>query len=886
MIRVSNGACVRNLGWKSLKAARTRNLIAALAIALTTLLFSSLFTIALSFNEGFEQSNFRSAGGWAHGSFKNLTQEQFDTIKTDPILRAWGTRRFVGMPSEPPFQKTHVELSYMDENTAHWTYCEPTEGRLPAEGTNEAATDLQVLQLLGVEPKLGAEFTMTFSVDGRPTTQTFTLSGWWEYDPAVAASHVLMPESRVNAILQETGVTLPAKDGMTGGYTMDVMLKNAARIERDLMQVLENHGYQCEGPSDETPYVGIGVNWGYTGAQLAQQMDFSVMVTIVAALLLITFTGYLIIYNVFQISVINDIRFYGMLKTIGTTGKQIKRIVRMQALALCVIGVPAGLMLGWFVGAALVPMMVSQVNAVVSVVSVNPLIFVGAALFSVLTVLLSCAKPGRMAAKVSPVEAMRYTEGGGSKRKQKAGNRASVLAMAIANLGRSRGKTVVTILSMSLAVVLLMVTVTFVNGFDMDKYIAKHVASDFVLSHANYMQVSGEPFSERTEVPQEAIDAVTAQGGITAGGKVYGRTSAVMEFVTEEYWRNNLRAWSTEAEIERMMAFMQKNEAGLLENSAQIYGMEAFALQKLQVLEGDLSKLQEPGKRYLAAAFMQDDYGEPKPNSQWAKVGDTVTLRYVRESEYYNPDTDEVYDKDALPDDKPVASRAVVYEDIAYEVAALVMVPSALSYRYYGSDEFVMNDQTFLQDSGTDSVMLYAFDTADESTDAMQAFLADYTENGNPLLDYEGKFLYEQEFEGFRGMFLTLGGTLGMVMALVGVLNFFNAILTGIVARRREFAVLQSIGMTGRQLKCMLVYEGLFYTLGAIVTSLLITLAFTPVASATLESIFWFFTYQFTLMPIVVLTPLFVLLGCLVPLAVYRTVSKLTVVERLRQAEV
>ena len=53
MIRVSNKACVRHLGRQSMKAAKTRNCIAVLAIALTTVLFTSLFTIALSINTAF-----------------------------------------------------------------------------------------------------------------------------------------------------------------------------------------------------------------------------------------------------------------------------------------------------------------------------------------------------------------------------------------------------------------------------------------------------------------------------------------------------------------------------------------------------------------------------------------------------------------------------------------------------------------------------------------------------------------------------------------------------------------------------------------------------------------------------------------------------------------
>ena len=61
-MKVSNRGCIRRLSLRALAASRTRNIVAVLAIALTTLLFTSLFTIALSINEGMQQSNFRQAG--------------------------------------------------------------------------------------------------------------------------------------------------------------------------------------------------------------------------------------------------------------------------------------------------------------------------------------------------------------------------------------------------------------------------------------------------------------------------------------------------------------------------------------------------------------------------------------------------------------------------------------------------------------------------------------------------------------------------------------------------------------------------------------------------------------------------------------------------------
>lgn len=885
-MKVSNGRTIRRLGWRSMKAAKTRNLIAILAIALTTVLFTSLFTIAMSINDGFQQSNFRQVGGFSHGGFKYLTEEQFNELKDDPIIDQWGLRRFLGMPTEVPFNKSHVEVSYADANYAHWAFCDPIEGRLPEEGTDEAATDTAVLELLGIEPEIGAKFTLTFDVDGHTTTQTFTLSGWWERDEAIVASHVLIPESRVDAVLDEVGVTPPGSNGMIGTWNLDVMLKSGSRhIEQDLSQILADHGYQSETAGDN--YIDTGVNWGYTGAQLSDNLDPIVVAAIAAMLLLIIFTGYLIIYNVFQISVTNDIRFYGLLKTIGTTPRQLGWIIRQQALTLSLAGIPLGLIAGWFIGGQITPAIVSQLEGIEPVTSVSPVIFIGAALFSLVTVLLSCRKPGRAAAKVSPIEAVRYTEGGTIRRKTKKGRGGvSLLSMAWANLGRSRSKTAVTVTSLSLAVVLLTVTVNFANGFDMDKYVSNFTASDFIVADAGKFQNSVLDFTADMAVPQSVIGDISAQGGITDGGVIYGQTFGALEYVTEDWFRQNKERFYTPEQMDNLIRLTERNEEGLLADRIQLSGMSDFALDHLTVLDGDLSKLYEDGGRYVAAVYAEDDYGSAELDSHWARLGDTVTVRYVEETAYVDPDTGIAY---ASPEDVPAGAnwvaQPVKYRDVEYEVAALVTVPSAFSYRYYGADEFILNDQTFLRDSGTSDVMYYAFDTTDEANDAMEEFLRDYTENVNPQFDYESKALYAAEFEGMRSMFQLCGGALSFIVGLVGVLNFFNAILTGIIARKREFAVLQSIGMTGRQLKAMLVYEGLFYALGAAVISLILTLALGPVAFTAVGSLFWFFTYRLTLTPFLIVVPVFALLGVLVPLAVYRSVSKSTIVERLREVD-
>lgn len=903
MMKVSNGRCVRRLGLRAMKTAKTRNIVAVLAIALTTILFTSIFTIAASINYSYQQENFRQMGGDCHGAVKYVTWEQVEELRTDPLIEDSFARLFVGLLTEPPFQKTHVEVSYIEPNGAPHYFCEPVEGRLPQEGTDEMATDTHILALLDVEPKVGAKVTLPVTIDCgaggvKIVERTFTLSGWWEYDSAVIANHVLLPRSGAQELADLSGGDFMS---MTGTWNLDVMFKNALNIRQKLETVLENHGYQSEEPGKED-YLDIGVSWAHTASRFTDVFGLSGVLAIAAVLLLIIFTGYLIIYNVFQISVTNDIRFYGLLKTIGTTPRQLKRIIRQQALLLSCIGIPLGLLLGFVIGNVLTPVIMARMSYKNAFVSFNPWIFLGAAAFSLVTVFLSCARPGRMAARVSAVEAVRYTEGAQTQKRasgrapvKKTVGGASLPQMAWANLGRSRSKTVVTVVSLTLAVVLMTLTHTFTSGFDLEKYLSTFVCTDFIVGHADTFAASrGRGFrSSASAVPEEVIADVDAQSGITESGRVYGLSWNVQEFVTQDWLRQSWRLWQGEEAAQRQVDLAEHLSDGRVTTSAMLYGMEDFPLSKLNVMEGDLEPLKDPTLNAIAAVGDVDDYGNFLPDAAWAKVGDTVTLRYVSEWMYVDHATgeelssEEVNARYSRMETDTFSRVAKVYEQKDYTVCALVTVPRAFSFRYghIGGDNYVLGAEQFKQDTGTDLIMIYTYDVAEESNAAMEGFLADYTEIVQPDFDYESKQTYLDEFEGFRSMFLTMGGALSFIIGLVGVLNFINAVLTGIMTRKREFAVLQSVGMTGKQLKTMLVCEGLYYTILALTLSLALSLVLGPLAGNALSRLFWFFTYRFTVLPVALTLPVFLLLGAAVPLMVYRSIARSTIVERLREAE-
>ncbi|MDY3618750.1 ABC transporter permease [Agathobaculum sp.] len=881
MLKVSNKKCIRRLSDKSLKAARTRNLIAVLAIALTTLLFTSLFTIAMTINNSFQQQTFRQVGGDMMGTFKDLTEEQVIDLSDDPLITKWGARLMLGFPTEAPFNKSHVEVSYMDKNNAEGYFCMPETGSLPREGTDEIAVDTRILKLLGVPQKLGSKLTMPFELgNGEKRADTFTLSGFWEYDPASMASMAIVPRSYADEVL--AGYERAGDYDSTGLWTLNLYLKSSLHIRDDLKQIAENHGYQIDDEYAEN-FLKTGVNWAYSGAQFSANLDLSVVLAIAALLLLIVFTGYLIIYNVFRISVTSDIRFYGLLKTIGTTGKQIKRLLRHQAYLLSLIGIPIGLVLGFFIGTQLVPIIMAQLSYTVAHVSAHPAIFIGAALFSLVTVRISCAKPGRIAARVSPIEAVRYTESsGGSKKSKKHVGRAGLGTMAMHNLGRSKSRTVLTVVSLALAVVLLNGVYMFAQGFDMDKYLRSWIVTDFIFGDAGYFQ-TGQGYTSVTQsVTEDAIDTINAQGEVTESGRIYAQPAFTDEFVPEEWFRQGHGRWNSPEIVEAMMESLERTEDGRVCDRTELFGMEDFPLDQLNVIDGDLSPLYDESQNAIAAVYMTNDYDEVYENSHWVGPGDTVTLRHIKEYEYYDIRTGIVGDPEAI-EPGYLGQRAKTYKDVTYNVCASVTIKNAMGFRHAGADQFVLNAEVLKRDAQREvGVMTYLFNTTDESNANMEAFLKDYTETVQPSYDYESKQSYVDEFNGFRNMFMTVGGALALIIGLVGVLNFLNAVLTSILTRRREFAVLQAVGMTGKQLKRMLTNEGLLYTGFSLGLALILSAATGIVLQTALSSMFWFFTARFTLLPVLLLVPVFVLLGIVLPRLCYRVISKQSVVERIR----
>ncbi len=878
-MNVKNRKCIRKLSWRSLWASRKRNIIAIIAIALTALLFTSLFTIVMSINSNYEMYTFRQVGGYCHGTFKEVTEEQIQNISAHANVKAVGKRTSIGYLDSGVFVKTPAEVSFMDDNCTEWSFAEPTTGHKP-QGRNEITMDTHALKLLGVEAELGAEIKLTYTVGtlsemSYEKTDTFTLVGWWEYDDISSVHYINISEEYA----KETEIEAMSKGIEPFRIDLNVMMASSMNIRGQMEQVDLDLGYSWD-ETDEGELVRIGVNWGYTSSQLGESMDATTLIAIIAFLSLVIFTGYLIIYNIFQISVTGDIRFYGLLKTIGVTPRQLRRIIRQQALFLCFVGIPLGLLLGYGVGASLTPVVMARTNlgVGVSTVSTSPLIFFASTLFALITVLLSCSRPGKIASKVSPVEATKYTEVVKSKRKHRTTRGAKVHQMAFANLGRNKRKTVLVVISLSLSVVLLNILVTFTGGFDMEKYLSNLTCADFIVSSTDYFRYN----QSNNYISQEQIEQIEATISPSLSGCGYKLTGYLpYGWMREEHWLQDMRHYTSEEKAKAILE-QQNRRDDLVSQSALIEGLDESLFDKLTVVEGDISPLFQEDTNAIAVVVLTDDYGNVNNLDFYPPVGSVQTITYIDEGTYIDSRTGNLCDENTPVEYMKFQLSAS--HDVDYTVCAYVTVLRSMSFRYYTTGySFVLPIEKLNKDSQNECIpMFYLFDTPDEITEAYaENYLTDLTADDLSGLMYESKATLRAEFEGFQNIFLLLGGLLCAIIGLVGILNFFNAIMTGILSRKREFAVLQAVGMTNKQLKAMLVYEGLFYALSSALSALVLSFVINPLIGNLMENMFWFFSAKFTIVPVIIAMPIFALLGWLIPYVIYYHAAKYSIVEQL-----
>ena len=844
MRKVKNKKVIRKLSARILSAKRSKNLIGLAAILLTTILFTTVFSVCGNLLRSQTESTFRQVGGNAQAGFKNFTMAEYDQLKEDSGIRDVSYNIFVGNAVNPQLNKLQTEVRYYEPLNARQSFAYPTTGKLPEE-QDEIAMSTLILDALDIPHELGQKVTLDLNIHNEIRTDTFTLCGFWEGDPVMMAQEAAVSKTYADltAPLETTPYYETDGTDYSGYMNISFNFSSSFNIEGQMEELIRRGGF-------DGTLISPSVNWAYSFSSI----DWTTVSVLTILILLIMLSGYLIIYNIFYLNIFSDIRFYGLLKTVGTTGRQLRKIVRRQAWALCLFGVPAGLAAGWVIGRLLTPVITDMLTSTDVYYSANPLIFLGSALFTVLTVYISCIKPCRIAAKVSPVEAVRFTEKSIRKKSRKT-KKTTPLSMARANLGRNKRKLVLVVLSLSLSLVLLNSVYTIVTGFDMDKYLADKLLTDFEVSSAsiynfNSPEIDYAGVTRNFQEELSAQEGVTDIGNIYLAGTVHNYSDAEWETVEQIMNAPENSEYFSDPIMEEAFDYVRTSHR----TNVDIYGVNETAAKYIKPDEGtfDWEKFKS-GNYILANSFSMDD----ETSMPFLKPGDEVTVRF----------SDTVSKK--------------------YTVLAVAQMPTALSSQRYGlmNEEFILPDTEFLTQFGDRQPMKTVFNASDDRQTAVAAWLEDYCEKVNPDMDYRTKADYQQEFSSLKQTYAVTGGILSIILALIGLLNFINVTATSILSRRQELAMMESVGMTGAQQRRMLLGEGLCYALLSILISCTAGVGAGYALVLAFAGQMDVFTWRFTLLPVAICTPFLIAISLAVPSVCYAYARKQSVVERLRTTE-
>lgn len=874
LLKNNNRAIIKKLANRSFRSNKIRNVIAVIAILLTTFLFTAVLTIGLGSAGTLEYNTAKAMGSQADALVQGLSAEQFKQLKENSMFQKVGC--WIPIAHLNNTNRLSTEIDYADQTQLELRFLTPRTGSAP-KNANEVLVSANVLEDMNIEEQIGVSIPVEFSIKEQTYHLDMIVSGI--YDPPLEKSESVIVSE---AFLDENQDLLSlASEGRRGCgiYNADVVMKDTSMMQERISEFIRTIGGNPDDNNADNA-VRVAPNPSYRSS------DSSLLAWIASSVfgILIMFCGYLLIYNIFDIAVANDVRQYGLLRTVGTTSRQVKHLVNRQALFMFLIGTPIGLFFGLLLGRGLLPVCIRLIATSFGEDKIETdslpyfAIYVGAIIFSSLTVYISTRKPIKKASTISPVEAVRYIEQNNVFIKSKRNNKGKLIPrMAKTNTLRAKKRAIFIILSLTLSIILLNSVFVFSNSFDEDGYISRQTRSDFMIYNPDIAKTIIDDFGHNSGVSEETVNEIEQMPGVMNEVWLYRNTYEDIQISCDWGTSYPLVDTAFSAMLPDSLK-LRRNEnwgyAALTQDDhplGNVFGFTENLLRKMDIIEGekDLSILKEKlwsGNNVIPVAEY-NDLGELKNganNSDYEglSVGDTIQF-------YENGIPTKTF--------TIVAKAAVTYSEES------ITGGGANIRTYIGGPVIYMSGDNFKDIYETPTLYGVLYDVEDEYQEAMENYLSN-----NMEIAYSSTSTLRSLITTTKNIVLLVGGFIGAVFALVGLINFFNLIITNIIARRHEFAIMQGIGMTIRQLRKMIILESLSYVLCSGIVGILasgvmgITAVKTIVENGPSNSMM---SFQMTILPAIIMLMLFLALAYIIPVISLHFFNNRSIVERLRAQE-
>lgn len=788
MMKVNSRKVITSVAMTTYRANKKRNALTVFAVILTTFLITAVLGIGISYWDAVSERSIRMNGMDYDIELTEPRAEQVEMVGSMDAVKYAGVAVKCAIAEEYQDKSLDKTRLYWVDDTCWEKQCIPAyeffKGDYPKE-EEELVLSTTALKDMGIkDPKIGMKLPLTYYSlaedpertdleDAAPgqqiMTKTFILSGYYRDYSGKQYGYVSQAFYKTSGVRQ-TDFTQGA---------LKITLKKSLYSTKDIMNIqtsLNLKDRQVLIADDQ-----IIQNFNKMAAGLG------------ALLLMILISGYLFVYNTLYISVSKDIRYYGQLKTVGMTSVQLKRMVYLQALWNSCIGIPVGMVLGVLVSAGIVPMAVRLMDPSMSemkIVTVHPLIYIGAALFSAATVIAGCRKPAIITGECSPIEAVRYTGLTEGRKKEKEREK-GLKDMARRNMFRDRKQAVVILGSFFVVLTVFLCVNAVVRGNDAKNILNQISSCDITVKNQTTLE------EKLPLITKEKLEEIRAIEGVK---EIRPVTTAQMIVPYQEellgaYYKRLYQTRYSPGDYEKEMAEYKKD--AYTQNDLFDGRFVGISLEEFRKIEEIL------GKDLDEEAFEKGEIAVTEPYWASAEEMEGKELRFIL-PDSQEPEKEHRITIAAAGKSRMDGGRAIDPSSFAGGYSPNLLVSNALAEKLMGNGiltELVRIEYKEPYDRNTEKAVKNVF-------------------GGEEQISFESKLSRYQEMKASEQQVKILGVGMGVILAVLSILNYINMIAAGVQNRAREFATLESLGMTSGQIKKVLIQEGLGYGILSILLSM------------------------------------------------------------------
>lgn len=832
MLKNPNQKVIKRMAWNAIKVNRRKTITLFLAVLLSSFLVFTIFTVGDSYFRLQKIQNIRMSGAEFDAIMYGVTDEQKQMCENNPDIVLTGAVGVCGWVEKTDQDSTpNVGLIWADDG--YWTQMmepvrEKLEGRYPT-ALDEIMVTKSALKECGYKDlEVGDTLAMSYGTQKGIFTGTFRISGIWDgYGPK--KQFFVSKE-----FYDQSGWKL--SEVSSGRYFMDFKQKIMTKTQQNAFIESMNLGKQQ--------------NLFFMG-------DLGASVQILAGIIgLIAITclcAYLLIYNIMYLSVAGKVRYYGLLQTVGMTEKQVKKMMRDQMFLIGSAGTVIGCLSGGLVSFFLIPVVVKSLGIKsgyvgAEMIRFHPSVLLVTILLVGVTLLLACQKPAKMAADISPIEALGYRPTHKIVKARKAGKRKVIARLSLRQFTKDKKRTAVVLLSLAASLSVYLCIVTMLDSQAARTIVSNYMDTDMVITNDTACKEKSE--DRRDILDDSFVKSIKENAGVSEVHSVeFAEITVPWEPDFAEMWMKEFYA--------KWMSVPYSQDRDEYKSHPENFGSSLIGIDE-QEFDYLNNSLEHPiNKEDFLCGKACIVYRNGLDFADADIIGKNVTC--------------------ALYEDQQTTKTFVIegVTDENYYTALLGYPPTIIT-----SDQVV---NTFANNPIRLKTGIKYHKEYDRDTE--QEILSLLKENDNAKdFSRESKIEDADEIEKAQGYMPQVGIGIVLILAFIGIMNYMNTFVVNVQSRMTELSVMESIGMTPKQLLGMLVREGVLYVGGAWLVTLTVGLGGTYLLYESMN--YRGIAFSVPILPFLFTVGISVLVCTMIPVLTWIILEKNgTVVERSKGGE-